>query len=1163
MSSSEFLPDLPNYDPEPADGVRVGESPVPGLTLKRILRGHTGWISRIAWSPDGYLLASPSDDETIRIWDVEQGECLVVLNMHKDTVVSVSWSPDGKMLASSSNDTTICIWSTETWEVLASLQEHFDRVNCVAWSPDGKTLASCSKDWTIRIWSTETWKTLLILKFKAPISIVAWSPNGEKLASGSADGVVRIVNTDNGIVEQIFEDHSLWINGLDWAPNTPILASASADNTVMILDLITRKPAQVLARHTGGVRSVSFSADGDLLASKSRSNTLYLWNTRTWEVVAKLYETHVTGVITSVSFHPTVPRLATLGDGETVIRIWDIEMDHLFHQAATDSVRYTTAKLVLVGDSGVGKTGLGWRLAHNTFKEHSSTHGQQFWVINELGKTREDGTECEAVLWDLAGQHVYRPIHSIFLDNVDASLVLFDPTNRQDPLKGAKFWLEQLKGNKQLPPSLLVGARMDRGGSSISQEYLEQFCQQYGISGGYVSTSAKTGEGLDMLIQQIKSQIPWDEMTTTVTTVTFKRIKDYVLALKEKTDRKGVLVQPAVLRQQLQETDPDWQFTDAEMMTAVGHLETHGYVTILKSSAGDSYILLTPDLLVDLASSIVLVADKHPRELGAISEGELLQGNYTFDELEGLEEAEKQILFDAAVLRFLEHNVCFRETLDNDTLLIFPGLIKQKRPLEDDFPATDDVSYVVRGRVENLYAMLVVLLGYTPSFIRINHWQKQAQYAMGENEICGFRMIEDREGEIELVLYYSDQIPSRGREQFQELFERFLYQRDVQVTRFPPVICSNGHLLERATVVGRIKENKTFAFCAECGDKVNLPDLQKSDIGTEASDWLKLEEATARLRSTYEQHLSRVKGYRRGWATPRCYLSFASGQENDAQKLTSDLQDAGIYVIEEVAQVQSDDYVILLDSPNYQRLWNQPTPAFEQDKNLVKARYNTRKLISLKLGDSKETATNHDLSKCQTGDFCDVTHYPVNLFNLVLNLYSIPFTHASFQPLRQSLHQQWERNLAGKEIKVPKPKKRFDVALSFPGEYRDFVKTIADKLAEELGRDRIFYDNYSEAELGRMNLDTYLQDIYHNHAELIVVFLCAEYKEKEWCGLEWRAIRDLAKQKKIAEIMPIRFDSADIPGFFSIDGYINAEGREPLEIADLITERLRLNQETS
>ena len=104
-------------------------------------------------------------------------------------------------------------------------------------------------------------------------------------------------------------------------------------------------------------------------------------------------------------------------------------------------------------------------------------------------------------------------------------------------------------------------------------------------------------------------------------------------------------------------------FTDAEMMTAVGHLETHGYVAILRSSAGEQHILLAPDLLVNLAASIMLLADKNPRELGAVSETELLQGKYPFEELKGLDQHEGQILLDAAILRFLQHNICFRETL--------------------------------------------------------------------------------------------------------------------------------------------------------------------------------------------------------------------------------------------------------------------------------------------------------------------------------------------------------------------------------------------------------------------------------------------------------------------------------------------------------------------
>jgi small GTP-binding protein len=466
-----------------------------------------------------------------------------------------------------------------------------------------------------------------------------------------------------------------------------------------------------------------------------------------------------------------------LDEKETVIRIWDLNMDVLLNsQAATKSVRYTTAKLVLVGDSGVGKTGLGWRLAHGEFKDHVSTHGQQFWVIDELGTKRKDGTECEAVLWDLAGQHVYRPIHSIFLENVDAALVLFDPSNRQDLLKGVQFWLEQLKGKTQLPPSVLVGARIDRGGSVLSKQELEQYCQKQGISGSYVSTSAKSGEGLEQLKETLRAQIPWDKMTAAVTTVTFKRIKEYVLALKAKPDRRGVLVQPAELRQQLQAAESAWQFTDAEMITVVKHLENHGYVAVLRSSKGAESILLVPELLVDLASSIVLLAGKDPRELGVLSEAQLLRGGYGFPELTELESGEREILMDAAIARFLQHNICFRETLGNETLLIFPGLIKQKRPLVEDIETAEDVSYIARGAVENAYAALVVLLGYTPAFTRINQWQNQAQYEMGQDEVCGFRQIEEHEGEIELILYYGSIAPAYARNMFQGLFESFLYK---------------------------------------------------------------------------------------------------------------------------------------------------------------------------------------------------------------------------------------------------------------------------------------------------------------------------------------------------------------------------------------------------
>ena len=138
-------------------------------------------------------------------------------------------------------------------------------------------------------------------------------------------------------------------------------------------------------------------------------------------------------------------------------------------------------------------------------------------------------------------------------------------------------------------------------------------------------------------------------------------------------------------------------------------------------------------------------------------------------------------------------------------------------------------------------------------------------------------------------------------------------------------------------------------------------------------------------------------------------------------------------------------------------------------------------------------------------------------------------------------------------------KKRFRVALSFPSEHREFVAKVADHLAAELGQKCVLYDQYYEAELARPNLDVYLQNLYHDESELIVVFLCADYDRKEWCTLEWRAIRDLIKHRQASDVMPLRFDNTIIPGLFSIDGYVWISDRSADDVAKLIIERLHIN----
>ena len=86
--------------------MRMPELPQ-GVSLMRSLRGHTSYVGRIAWSPDGRLLATPSDDTTVRLWNPESGDCVAKLEGHKQKVYSIAFDPAGRTVASVSLDKTI------------------------------------------------------------------------------------------------------------------------------------------------------------------------------------------------------------------------------------------------------------------------------------------------------------------------------------------------------------------------------------------------------------------------------------------------------------------------------------------------------------------------------------------------------------------------------------------------------------------------------------------------------------------------------------------------------------------------------------------------------------------------------------------------------------------------------------------------------------------------------------------------------------------------------------------------------------------------------------------------------------------------------------------------------------------------------------------------
>lgn len=135
---------------------------------------------------------------------------------------------------------------------------------------------------------------------------------------------------------------------------------------------------------------------------------------------------------------------------------------------------------------------------------------------------------------------------------------------------------------------------------------------------------------------------------------------------------------------------------------------------------------------------------------------------------------------------------------------------------------------------------------------------------------------------------------------------------------------------------------------------------------------------------------------------------------------------------------------------------------------------------------------------------------------------------------------------------------QFDISLSFPGEFRSFVETIADELKRNLGPNACFYDNNYKSQLARNDLDVLLQDIYRKRSRLVVVFPCEKYQKEDWCGIEWRAIREMIKKRELEKVMYIRMDDGEVDGLLEIDGFIDGRTHHPEKVAELILERYTL-----
>ena len=803
-----------------------------GFKLRRILRGHKGEIGRISWSPDGKMLASPSDDRTIRFWDATTGKVLTYIRYSSGWINCVSWSPDGKRIAAACEDGTVSVYNVlyddvgkvSSCTLLWSKKEHFKEVSSVSWSPDGTRIASGSQDGYVVIWNSQDGATKKWTLRQAGflywgwVNCVVWARQGQIVIGGTGAGTIVLWDMESEWPYFTFTGHKEAVVGVAWSHNSELIASASFDGTVRLWDAEHRRMVAVLEGHMAEVFSVCFDPEGDLLASKSIDGTVRVWRCSDWKEVAVIKAPSYEHVYNHAVFNPVFPALAALVENDRAIRIWDFDSSVLLSEkVATESTKYRNAKVVLVGESGVGKSGLGHRLAEDKWVMTESTHGMKVWPL-DFGKRKKEGREVW--LWDLAGQPDYRLVHQLYFDETALALMLINPAHPEDPFREVGEWEKGMRtalGHE--PKKLLVAARTDRGGATISKEKIEEFCRERDYA-EYFETSAKTGKGCAKLREALVKNIPWDRLPSISTTEVFKVLKDAVIRLKG----EGIaLIRFAALEKQVEKDLGKKSFEEAELRTVVRLLASQGLV---KPLAFGDFVLLQPEQTNNYASAVVREARENVDGVGAVKEDGVLEAQIDFKDMERVNEKDEEILLRAMVQMFLEQSLCIREETPEGIQLVFPSQFKREMPEIPEYPNIC-VKYKFGGNLAAIYATLVVRLIYSKGFEKKDLWRNAAEFLTPEGRSIGFVMEYLGEGMGEITVFFEEGVPDDTRVTFIKYIHEHLLRRAVDVERQREYVCTkcNKPVENREAIKFRLAQGKKDIVCSYCDERIVLYDL--------------------------------------------------------------------------------------------------------------------------------------------------------------------------------------------------------------------------------------------------------------------------------------------------------------------------------------------------
>jgi len=308
----------------------MGESP--NIHLRGVLKGHSGWVTSIATTPENPdIILSSSRDKSVLIWSLTRG-----------SDVSSYGAPQ------------------------RALRGHSHYVQDVVISSDGQFALSGSWDSTLRLWDLNSGATTcpLFVGHTGDVLSVAFSADNRQIVSGSRDRTIKLWNT-LGECKYTIEDgnHTEWVSCVRFSPNAehPLIVSAGWDKLVKVWNLQNCKLRTNLIGHTGYVNTVTVSPDGSLCASGGKDGTAMLWDLTEGKHLESL---EAGGIIYALCFSPN--RYWLCAATENGIRIWDLESKSIvveltktlpdFFPSSTTNIARLNPACISLAWSGDGST---------------------------------------------------------------------------------------------------------------------------------------------------------------------------------------------------------------------------------------------------------------------------------------------------------------------------------------------------------------------------------------------------------------------------------------------------------------------------------------------------------------------------------------------------------------------------------------------------------------------------------------------------------------------------------------------------------------------------------------------------------------------------------------------------------------------------------------